>query len=629
MKHCFYLLSDAARKLLLCFFALCLAAGLVLAPYSAEPAFAVTYYVSNSGSNITGDGSESNPWRTITFALTHGAAGNTLVLKPGIYSSGETFPLNLSTANTIITGEARGSTRVETSSNSIFSLTSTRLTLSTFTLRSSAASEMITTSSNCNGSYIFNCVLTGEAPGIVAQHNGTITLETCTIFSGTRCFASSGANNVSYLTSCLLVGITTPEAEGIRVGGRARLYMSYSTIANAKFGILDEGATFISVSHSVIYHSQDTVYGAIGSVNNTTTLTRTIEVTNCAFADNRGAAIMTANTAGSGYNPTVTVKNSVIAYNNFGLQKNADTNTFASSYNDVYGNVAGNYDGVSTGEGDISVVPYFVSTAEGNYRLQSQADGYTYHSPCIDRGDPADDYSQEPNPNGSRINQGRYGGITLAELSRAGAQTYYVNANTGSNANSGGATDPWKTITYALTQVATGDTVNVAAGLYDRVSNGETFPWDMGNTSKWLSLKGEGASTTIEASTADGSQLNYIFRIARSGTTTIDGFSIVAADGAEIISLLDLNGGRGNAVISQNYFNGKDPSLVAQGIDCAGAGGVSGAIYSITNNVIANVGFGISLGTSGEASIINNTIFGCDNGSGGGESWSDPIILFR
>jgi parallel beta-helix repeat protein len=44
-----------------------------------------------------------------------------------------------------------------------------------------------------------------------------------------------------------------------------------------------------------------------------------------------------------------------------------------------------------------------------DYHLQSVYDGYPADSPCIDAGDPADDCSNEPAPNGGRINQGCYG----------------------------------------------------------------------------------------------------------------------------------------------------------------------------------------------------------------------------
>jgi hypothetical protein len=54
------------------------------------------------------------------------------------------------------------------------------------------------------------------------------------------------------------------------------------------------------------------------------------------------------------------------------------------------------------GVGNISTSPHFVDARAGNYRLRSW-------SPCIDAGDPALDFSNEPEPNGGRINMGAYG----------------------------------------------------------------------------------------------------------------------------------------------------------------------------------------------------------------------------
>lgn len=53
-----------------------------------------------------------------------------------------------------------------------------------------------------------------------------------------------------------------------------------------------------------------------------------------------------------------------------------------------------------------------------DYHLQNLYDGYPVASPCIDAGDPLDDYSNEPMPNGGRINQGRYG--NTPEAARTG-----------------------------------------------------------------------------------------------------------------------------------------------------------------------------------------------------------------
>jgi len=85
------------------------------------------------------------------------------------------------------------------------------------------------------------------------------------------------------------------------------------------------------------------------------------------------------------------------------------------------------------GTGDKDVIsthsdypPYFVSTTSGSedFHLQSAFTGHwdgvgwsspdPNTSPCIDAGDLADDYSNEPEGNGSRINQGAYGNTTEA-----------------------------------------------------------------------------------------------------------------------------------------------------------------------------------------------------------------------
>jgi hypothetical protein len=67
----------------------------------------------------------------------------------------------------------------------------------------------------------------------------------------------------------------------------------------------------------------------------------------------------------------------------------------------------------AAGESNISTDPLFVDAANGDYHLLPD-------SPCIDAGDPASDYSNEPMPNGGRINMGAYGNTPEAALSRDG-----------------------------------------------------------------------------------------------------------------------------------------------------------------------------------------------------------------
>ncbi len=58
-------------------------------------------------------------------------------------------------------------------------------------------------------------------------------------------------------------------------------------------------------------------------------------------------------------------------------------------------------------DGNIRVDPQFRDPSNENFMLKST-------SPCIDKGDPDDDYSNEPEPNGGRINMGAFGNTPQA-----------------------------------------------------------------------------------------------------------------------------------------------------------------------------------------------------------------------
>ncbi|MBP7053698.1 MAG: hypothetical protein KBE65_22030 [Phycisphaerae bacterium] len=81
------------------------------------------------------------------------------------------------------------------------------------------------------------------------------------------------------------------------------------------------------------------------------------------------------------------------------------------------------------GEGNFSEDPLFVDAENGDYHVRSQRGRYwpehgvwtldDVSSPCIDAGDPADDSSREPMPNGGRLNVGAHGGTAFAERSES------------------------------------------------------------------------------------------------------------------------------------------------------------------------------------------------------------------
>ena len=165
--------------------------------------------------------------------------------------------------------------------------------------------------------------------------------------------------------------------------------------------------------------------------------------------------------------------NNIITNNSgHGIKYTDTVNPSTIKYNDVWNNTNGNYNGISAGTGDISVDPRFIDPENGDFHLRSTAGRWigsrwvidSEHSPCIDAGDPSSDYSNEPSPNGGRINMGAYG--DTAEASKSGG-VYYVSLS-GNDANNGTTLeDAWRHISYAVTQVQAGDTVLVVDGTYE------------------------------------------------------------------------------------------------------------------------------------------------------------------
>jgi parallel beta-helix repeat protein len=96
---------------------------------------------------------------------------------------------------------------------------------------------------------------------------------------------------------------------------------------------------------------------------------------------------------------------------------------FAFTYTDFWQNSFG----VPEGEGNVGLDPLFTNAAENDYHLRSRVGRWdpasetwaqdSETSPCIDLGEPTDDYAEEPCPNGARINLGAFGNTKEASLS--------------------------------------------------------------------------------------------------------------------------------------------------------------------------------------------------------------------
>src|SRR4030095_12276602 len=79
-------------------------------------------------------------------------------------------------------------------------------------------------------------------------------------------------------------------------------------------------------------------------------------------------------------------------------------------YNDLYANRTVDYEGADPGPGDISSAVVFLAGSRHDF-------GVPALQATTDRGDPTDDFSSEPAPNGGRVNLGAFGNTALAESS--------------------------------------------------------------------------------------------------------------------------------------------------------------------------------------------------------------------
>ena len=101
------------------------------------------------------------------------------------------------------------------------------------------------------------------------------------------------------------------------------------------------------------------------------------------------------------------------------------THTIILENNCLYNNSGGNYINANSIT-DISTDPLFADQKNHDYHLKSEAGRWAgscwvsdiISSPCIDAGYPSSDYSNEPQPNGNRINIGPDGNARYASKSK-------------------------------------------------------------------------------------------------------------------------------------------------------------------------------------------------------------------
>ncbi len=165
------------------------------------------------------------------------------------------------------------------------------------------------------------------------------------------------------------------------------------TVTGARVGISVGNAKDARISHVILRDNSDA--GLDVGASGTATLTNATLVSNGVAARSFGVLV---------------AKNNLVLRNTTGFAAD-HVGALTTRFNDVSGNTV-DYLGLVAAASDLSTSVVFTDFAKHDLHLGAR-------QPTTDQGDPADDFSAEPQPNGGRINLGAFGGTSDAELSLA------------------------------------------------------------------------------------------------------------------------------------------------------------------------------------------------------------------
>ena len=252
-------------------------------------------------------------------------------------------------------------------------------------------------------------------------------------------------------------------------------------------------------------------------------------ITNCTFSNN------TATTSGGGMcnqslMPPEPPSNPIIA--NCILWGDNGGEIAGESPSVTYSNVQGGFAGTE----NINTDPLFVNAGGGDFHLQSQQGHWTstgwvldaQTSPCVDAGNPASAFSNEPLPNGGCINMGAYG--NTAQASKTPPLIVTTNSDSGDDATFGvslavdTADGGGLSIREALNWASAGDNVTFDGGM-----SGDTITLSGTRLTidKDITLDGDLDDDSIPDITISGNNTSQvIYTTGLTAAARLEGFTI-------------------------------------------------------------------------------------------------------
>jgi parallel beta-helix repeat protein len=247
------------------------------------------------------------------------------------------------------------------------------------------------TSCTISGNTAFSTSSQTSGGGVYCTSAASSVLVNCTLSGNTASSTSSSASGAALscryssptLTNCTISGNRASSSTYSAGGGGMSCYYSSPTLTNC----------------TISGNTASCAYGAYGG--GVLCNASSPSLSNCTLTGNR--AISNLSPAGGGVyssyssNPNLT---NCILWADTPQEILVDSGAPTVRYSDVQGGCAGT--------GNLNLNPLFVNAVGGDFHLGPL-------SPCIDAGDPASDFSLEPEPDGGRINMGAYGNTPEAE----------------------------------------------------------------------------------------------------------------------------------------------------------------------------------------------------------------------
>jgi len=423
------------------------------------------HFVSTTGSNETGDGSEAFPYATIQFGIDAVRSGDTVLVQPGTYVENINYngknivvgSLTLTTGDTSFIVQTTIDGNQSGSVVTFGSAEDSTAVLIGFTIRNGRAANgggviCYNTSPQIVSCKILGNTATNLGGGLCFQYNAQSRIENCVIDGNA---ANYGGGIYCEVNSDIKITDVVISGNIANVWGGG----FYCTAANPLFNRVLVDGNSAAIWGGIYFHGTE----------DTETFMNNVTITNN-YADDGGALLVS-------HSSTIMTARNCIIWGNSPSQVEVVGGdlTFTINYSDIQNG----WEGIA----NIDIDPLFVDSENNDYSLNSE-------SPCIDTGDP--DSPQDPD--GTRSDMGAFYYHHTASYN---GPVWHVSTEGSDEMGDGSISNPFASIQQGVNQANQNDTISIGRG---------TFSESINIQSKSLYLGGIDSSETIIAADAVYSQ---------------------------------------------------------------------------------------------------------------------------